>query len=55
MIYGYDFKLAQSISFQNLGDVASRFRDALQVTLGKRVNRRPLIFIAHSLGGLILK
>lgn len=55
MIYGYDSKLAKSTSFQNLGDVASRFRDSLQIMLGKRTNCRPLIFIAHSLGGLILK
>lgn len=55
MIYGYDSKLAKSTSFQNLGDVASRFRHSLQITLGKRTNCRPLIFIAHSLGGLILK
>lgn len=40
---------------QNLGDVASRFRDSLQITLGKRTSGRPLIFIAHSLGGLVLK
>lgn len=55
MIYGYDSKLAKSTSFQNLGDVASRFRDSLQITLGKRTSGRPLIFIAHSLGGLVLK
>lgn len=55
LIYGYDSKLAKSTSFQNLGDVASRFRDFLQIMLGKRTNCRPLIFIAHSLGGLILK
>lgn len=55
MIYGYDSKLAESTSFQNLGDVASRFRESLQVHLGKRASGRPLIFIAHSLGGLVLK
>ena len=55
LICGYDSKLAKSTSFQNLSDVASRFRDSLQVALGTRRNCRPLIFIAHSLGGLILK
>lgn len=55
LIYGYDSKLAKSNSFQNLSDVASRFRDSLQIALGKGRSCRPLIFIAHSLGGLILK
>ena len=55
MLYGYDSTLANSTSSQNLGDVASRFRESLLVNIGKRTNCRPLIFIAHSLGGLVLK
>lgn len=55
MIYGYDSKLAESTNFQNLGDIASRFRESLKVHLGKRASARPLIFIAHSLDGLVLK
>lgn len=43
LMYGYDSKLARSHSFHNLSDVASRFRASLR------------IFIAHSLGGLVLK
>ncbi|KAM0794375.1 hypothetical protein BDR22DRAFT_815315, partial [Usnea florida] len=55
MLYGYDSALANSTSSQNLGDVASRFRESLLVNIGKRTYCRPLIFIAHSLGGLVLK
>ena len=59
MLYGYDSTLANSTSSQNLGDVASRFRESLSVNIGRRTKRRtncrPLVFIAHSLGGLVLK
>ena len=55
LIYGYDSKLAESRSYQNLEDVASKFRQSLSVVLGGRISSRPLIFIAHSLGGLVLK
>ena len=54
-IYGYDSKLAGSHSFQNLSDLASRFRASLRVALGSVSRDRPLIFIAHSLGGLVRK
>lgn len=55
LIYGYDTRLAESNSFQNLEDVALTFRASLRVALGSRPPDRPLIFIAHSLGGLVLK
>ena len=55
LIYGYDTKLAGSQSFQNIADLASKFRASLKVALGSNEHNRPLIFVAHSLGGLILK
>lgn len=55
VIYGYASKLAGSRSFQNLHDVGSRFRASLKVALGPVPRERPLIFIAHSFGGLALK
>lgn len=55
LTYGYNTRLAESNSFQNLEDVALTFRAALRVALGSRPPDRPLIFIAHSLGGLVLK
>ena len=55
LMYGFDSKLAGSHSFQNLSDVASRFQASLRVALGSVARDRPLIIIAHSLGGLVLK
>lgn len=55
LTYGYDTRLAGSHSFQNLEDVALKFRRSLTIALGDRPSDRPLIFIAHSLGGLVLK
>ena len=55
LTYGYDTRLAESNSFQNLEDVALTFRASLRIALGSRAPDRPLVFIAHSLGGLVLK
>ena len=55
LTYGYDTRLVGSHSFQNLEDVALKFRRSLKIALGDRPSDRPLIFIAHSLGGLVLK
>ena len=55
LIYGYDSRLAESRSYQNLEDVASKFRQSLSVVLAGRISSRPLFFVAHSLGGLVLK
>lgn len=55
LTYGYDTRLADSNSFQNLEDVALTFRASLRTIFGNRPPDRPLVFIAHSLGGLVLK
>jgi protein SERAC1 len=54
MIYGYQTGLSQSRSMQNLEDLASSFRTSL-LELMSVETPRPIIFIAHSLGGLIVK
>ena len=60
MLYGYDTQLHGSHTFQDLEALASTLRSDLQcLTLKSSFNDVPrifpLIFIAHSLGGLIVK
>ncbi|KAI9778529.1 MAG: hypothetical protein M1839_008060 [Geoglossum umbratile] len=58
LIYGYHAKLADSRSFQDLEALASAFRVSLGGIRYQHMNsarRKPLIFIGHSLGGLIIK
>lgn len=58
LIYGYDTTLPGSNSFQNIPDLASEFCSTLRIALRDEPSEariRPLIFIAHSLGGLVLK
>lgn len=56
VIYGYDAKLQNSKSFQDLEALASNFRSHL-AALSHPVSsiHKPMIFVAHSLGGLIIK
>jgi hypothetical protein len=54
MTYGYDSVVAESQSMQQLPDIAEALnRHLLPLTESTRM--RPIIFIAHSLGGLALK
>ena len=56
--YGCNTPVAESNSFQDLKDTALTFRASLSIALGSRPPDRPLkalIFIAHSLAGLVLK
>lgn len=57
LTYGYDSQLFQNRSFQNIEDIASTFRKALSSARRSddNVMPRPLVFIAHSLGGIVLK
>lgn len=60
MIYGYDTKLHGSHNFQGLEALGSMLRSDLQ-TLTTQDSKHtkpkivPLVFVAHSLGGLIVK
>ncbi|KAM0247492.1 hypothetical protein ACHAQJ_009831 [Trichoderma viride] len=54
MVYGYNSSLPRSDSFQNLEDLGTALRSHLR---GLEVAGvfQPIVFIAHSLGGLIVK
>ncbi|KAM0433914.1 hypothetical protein ACHAPT_003858 [Fusarium lateritium] len=54
MIYGYESSVAQSKSMQNLEDLATSFHNSL-LALASSPTTRPIILVAHSLGGLIVK
>lgn len=54
MTYGYESAVAQSKSIQNLEDLATSFHNSLLELPQSRTNK-PIILVAHSLGGLILK
>ncbi|GFF70323.1 ankyrin-1 [Aspergillus lentulus] len=54
LIYGYDSRLVRSSSFQNLTDLGR----ALQIDMNsirESSQSRPIVFIGHSLGGLVIK
>lgn len=54
MVYGYESSLPNSDSFQNLEDLGTNLHSDLR-TLILKDSFKPVIFIAHSLGGLIVK
>jgi hypothetical protein len=54
-IYGYDSKLNDENNNADLFDYAERFVQELRTLRAKVGHDTPLIFIAHSLGGLIMQ
>lgn len=55
LIYGYDTKLVQSHSFQGLDDIVGSFINSLREIRRTLPPAKPLILLAHSLGGIVLK
>lgn len=55
LIYGYDTKLFKSRSFQDLDDIAWRFIASLKEIRRSLPPAKPLILLAHSFGGIVLK
>jgi hypothetical protein len=55
IIYGYDTKLVRSNSFQRISDLANDLVNRLRVYGWDQGRIKPAAFLAHSLGGLVLK
>ncbi|KAK0645794.1 hypothetical protein B0T16DRAFT_492873 [Cercophora newfieldiana] len=55
MTYGYDASLSHSNSFQSIGDIAQTLVLLLRFGGWNLPSSKPIIFLAHSLGGLVLK
>ena len=55
LIYGYDTTLFKSHSFQNLDHIAWSFNASLREFRRSLPPTKPLILLAHSLGGIVLK
>lgn len=51
--YGYDSSVSQSNNMQNLEDLAASFHSSLLALEGPNI--KPILLIAHNLGGLIVK
>ncbi|KAI1130797.1 hypothetical protein F5Y10DRAFT_275838 [Nemania abortiva] len=55
MIYGYETKLAGSQSFERIPDLASKLIALLMAYGWGSRSSKPVIFLAHSIGGLVLR
>lgn len=55
IIYGYDTTLTQNESFQTVQDIAISFVSRMVASGWSNVSAKPITFLAHSLGGIVLK
>ncbi|KAI1862459.1 hypothetical protein JX265_009173 [Neoarthrinium moseri] len=55
VVYGYETPLPKSRSFQTIDDLASQLISHLESNGWTSLGAKPLVFLAHSLGGLVLK
>lgn len=54
LIYGYESAIANSQSMQNIEDIAKSFYNSI-LQMDSEKPPKPTIFLAHSLGGLVVK
>lgn len=55
IVYGYDTTLKPSNSFQTIPDLTNSLIDVLRADGWTSPTAKPLLFLAHSLGGVLLK
>jgi hypothetical protein len=55
ILYGHDSSLLDGLSTQAIGDIAKNLIENLAMGGWRQPSARPLVFLAHSLGGLVLK
>ncbi|KAI1477553.1 hypothetical protein F4774DRAFT_388654 [Daldinia eschscholtzii] len=55
IIYGYETILPGSRSFQTITDLASQLINQLASSGWTALSAKPIVFLAHSLGGIVLK
>ncbi|KAI9166340.1 Protein SERAC1 [Paramyrothecium foliicola] len=55
LLYGYNTSLVNSKSFQTIVDIARTLLAVLEASLWTDFSTKPFLFLAHSLGGVILK
>ncbi|KAI0155141.1 hypothetical protein GGR57DRAFT_88992 [Xylariaceae sp. FL1272] len=55
ILYGYDSRLLGSKSFQSIEDLATSFINHIKANGWHFATSKPLLFLAHSLGGIVLK
>lgn len=55
IVYGYDTKLTSSQSVQRIPDLANSLINQLQTYGWPSTTAKPIVFLAHSLGGLIVR
>jgi len=55
ILYGYDTKLFESSSFQTIADLGSNLARTLDAFGFTSPTAKPLMFLAHSLGGIVVK
>ncbi|KAH0557097.1 hypothetical protein GP486_005115 [Trichoglossum hirsutum] len=53
--YGYDTKLPGSHSTASILDLSRKFLESVKAVRSRQEKYRPIIFIGHSLGGLVVK
>ncbi|KAK4446794.1 hypothetical protein QBC34DRAFT_278713, partial [Podospora aff. communis PSN243] len=55
-LFGYDTRLPNSISFQSVADLGCFLSESLRAAgFASKTRSKPLLFLAHSLGGIVLK